>query len=141
MALEPEMELTDEEIEELISDDDDIPETTTYAIDWNEGRIAGKIENEEALRQHIQKTLMIESGKFLIYNDSVGTSIKELSRSQNLSRAALETMIPKMVEKALTDPRILGVYDFSFEYPDGDSIIIRFTADTIYGEENEEVTI
>ena len=141
MALEPSMELTDEEIENLIDEDDEISETTTYAIDWDEGRIAGKVDNEEALRQYIQKTLMTEAGKFLIYDDSVGTPIKELSRSQNLSRAAIETMIPKMVENALTDKRILGVYDFSFEYPDGDSILIKFYADTIYGEEYEEVTI
>ncbi len=141
MALAPEIELSDEEIEDLIENEDDVPETTTYAIDWQEGRIAGKVDSEEALRQYIQKTLMTEAGKFLIYNQSYGSSIKELSRSQNLSRAAIEAMIPKMVEGALTDNRILGVYDFSFEYPDEDSILISFYVDTIYGEDYEEVTI
>ena len=141
MALAPEIELSEEEIENIVEEEDEISETNTYAIDWQEGRIAGRIENEEALRQYIQKTLMTEAGKYLIYNDLYGTNIKELSRAQNLSRAAIETMIPKMVEEALTDNRILGVYDFSFEYPEDDSIIIRFYVDTIYGEDYEEVTI
>lgn len=141
MALDVDIELDDMEIDDLTELTSEIPETTTYAIDWEQGRIAGKVSEMEALRQYIRKTLMVDRGKFLIYGEEVGSNIRELISAKNLSRAFLETVIPKAVENALDDKRIVSVYDFSFEYPDYDSMIIRFTVDTIYGTESEEVTI
>ena len=51
--------------------------------------------------------------------------------------------IPRLVKKALSDKRILGVHDFSFAYPEDerDAVSISFVADTIYGSTVEEVTI
>lgn len=141
MALDVDIELDDMEIDDLTELTSEIPETTTYAIDWEQGRIAGKVSEMEALRQYIRKTLMVDRGKFLIYGEEVGSNIRELISAKNLSRAFLETVIPKAVENALDDKRIVSVYDFSFKYPDYDSMIIRFTVDTIYGTESEEVTI
>ena len=97
MALDVDIELDDMEIDDLTELTSEIPETTTYAIDWEQGRIAGKVSEMEALRQYIRKTLMVDRGKFLIYGEEVGSNIRELISAKNLSRAFLETVIPKAV--------------------------------------------
>ena len=123
--------------------DQSIPETNTYAIDWANGRLSGQISGIEAVSQYIYKTLKTECNKYLIYDMSVGSRIKALVRQGVASRAYFEADIPRRVKNALTDRRILGVHDFSFSYTDRekDAVSISFTADTIYGQVNEEVTI
>lgn len=123
--------------------DQTIPETNTYAIDWVNGRLSGKISGIEAVRQYIYKTLKTECNKYLIYDTSVGNGIKALVRQGTASREYLEADIPRHVKKALTDRRILGVHDFSFDYTDNerDAVIISFIADTVYGQVSEEVRI
>lgn len=141
MALEADMGLTVEDIQKF--SDQSIPETNTYAIDWMNGRLSGKISGIEAVQQYIYKTLKTECNKYLIYDMSVGSGIKALVQQGAASRDYLETDIPRLVKKALTDRRILSVHDFSFSYTDRerDAISISFIADTIYGQLSEEVTI
>lgn len=141
MALEANMGLTAEDIQKF--SDQSIPETNTYAIDWVNGRLSGQINGMEAVRQYIYKTLKTECNKYLIYDISVGTGIKALVGQGMASREYLEADIPRLVRKALNDKRILGVHDFTFDYPDDErnAICISFVADTIYGSTNEEVTL
>lgn len=141
MALEADMGLTVEDIRKF--SDQSIPETNTYAIDWVNGRLSGQVSGIEAVRQYIYKTLKTECNKYLIYDTSVGSGIKALVRQGAVSREYLETDIPRLVKKALTDKRVLNVHDFKFSYPDKerDAISISFIADTIYGQVSEEVTI
>lgn len=123
--------------------DQSIPETNTYAIDWANGRLSGQVSGIEAVRQYIYKTLKTECNKYLIYDTSVGSGIKALVRQGAVSREYIETDIPRLVKKALTDKRVLNIHDFKFSYPDKerDAISISFIADTIYGQVSEEVTI
>ena len=51
MALEADMGITLEDIQKF--GNQSIPETNTYAIDWVNGRLSGKINGMEALRQYI----------------------------------------------------------------------------------------
>lgn len=141
MALEATMGLTSEDIAKF--SDQSIPETNTYAIDWKNGRLSGKINGLEAVQQYIYKTLKTECNRYLIYDTSIGSGIKALVRQGIASREYLEADIPRLVKKALIDKRILGVHDFSFEYPDDerDAVRISFIADTIYGSTSEEVMI
>lgn len=141
MALEADMGLTAEDIRKF--SDQSIPETNTYAIDWENGRLTGKISGIEAIHQYIYKTLITECNQYLIYDTSVGSGIKALVRQGTASRAYLEADIPRLVKKALTDKRILGIRDFSFSYPDDerDAVSISFVADTVYGPVGGEVTI
>lgn len=141
MALEPDMGLTAEDIQKF--SDQSIPETTTYAIDWKNGRLTGKISGIEAIHQYIHKTLKTECNQYLIYDTSVGSGINALVRQGIASREYLEADIPRLVKKALTDKRILSIRDFSFSYPDDerDAVNITFVAETVYGSVSEEVTI
>lgn len=139
MALEADMGLTLDDINKFSGQS--VPETNTYAIDWGNGRLSGKINGMEAVRQYIHKTLKTECNQYLIYDASVGSGIKALIGQGTASREYLEADIPRLVKKALTDKRILGVHDFIFDYPDDerDAVHISFVADTIYGSTKGEV--
>lgn len=141
MALESNMGLTEEQISNFISPT--VAETKTYAIDWENGRLSGNVDGIDALHQYIYKTLKTECNRYLIYDLSVGTGIKGMLSQRSLTRSYIEADIPRQVKKALSDKRILGVRDFSFEYPEGEpnTVRISFHCDTIYGETSEEVTI
>ncbi len=139
MALEANMGISAEDIQKFT--DNSIPESTTYYLDWKNGRISGTISEIEALHQYIYKTLKTEVNKYLIYDLSVGSGIKALVESQKTSRAYLEAEIPRLAKQALTDKRILSIHDFSFEYPECDEVKIMFYCDTIYGRTSEEVII
>ena len=141
MALESNMGLTMDDIEKFSNKS--IPETKTYAIDWNNGRLSGQINGIEAVRQYIYKTLKTECNKYLIYDIKVGTGIKALVGQGMVSRDYLESDIPRIVKNALNDKRILNVHDFEFSYPNDerDAVCISFIADTIYGSVSEEVTL
>lgn len=141
MALNADMGFTSEDIARFSSKA--IPETKTYSIDWENGRIAGQINGIDAVKQYIYKTLKTECNHYLIYDIKVGTGIKALVGQGMASRAYIESDIPRMVKNALNDKRVLGVHDFEFSYPDDErnAICIRFVADTIYGQVSEEVTL
>lgn len=141
MALEADMGLTLEDIRKFA--DRSVSETATYAIDWVNGRLSGKISGLEAVRQYIYKTLKTECSQYLIYDISVGTGIKALAGQGIASREYLEADIPRIVRKALNDTRILNVHDFNYEYPDDErnAIRISFVADTVYGSTHEEVEL
>lgn len=141
MALEADMGLTLEDIQKFASKS--VSETSTYAIDWVNGRLSGKISGLEAVRQYIYKTLKTECNRYLIYDISVGTGIKALVGQGIASREYLETDIPRIVRKALNDTRILNVHDFHYDYPNDErnAIRISFVADTVYGSTHEEVEL
>ncbi|MDE7183210.1 MAG: DUF2634 domain-containing protein [Lachnospiraceae bacterium] len=141
MALEADMGLTLEDIQKFA--DKSVPETATYAIDWVNGRLSGKITGLEAVRQYIYKTLKTECNKYLIYDIGVGTGIKALVGQGIASREYIETDIPRIVRKALNDTRILNVHDFNYDYPDDErnAIRISFVVDTVYGSTHEEVEL
>ncbi len=141
MALEADLGISIEELEKFA--DQSIPETNTYAIDWKNGRLSGQVNGREALHQYIYKTLKTECNSYLIYDAKHGSGLRALVKQRRVSRAYLETDIPRLVRNALTDKRILNVRDFSFEYPEDerDAVRIQFTADTVYGQMDEEVTV
>lgn len=137
MALEANMGISVEDIQKFT--DQSIPESNTYFLDWKNGRISGNVGDIDALHQHIYKTLKTEVNRYLIYDLTVGSGIGALVKAQKTSREYLETEIPRLVKKALTDKRILSIHDFSFEYPECDEVKITFYCDTIYGRTSEEV--
>lgn len=141
MALEADMGLTTEDIKKF--SDQSIPETNTYMIDFENGRLSGTITGRDAVRQYIYKTLKTECNKYLIYDRKIGTGIKALIKQGVASREYIESDIPRLVRKALSDKRILKVYDFSFAYPkdEKDAVKISFHADTVYGTMSEEVVV
>lgn len=129
---------------ELVLDIDEIEEETeqitkTYNIDFKSGRITGKIEGIEAVKQAIVKILLTERFKNLIYTDDYGCEVKDTMMSDDNTDAFLESEIPELITDALSiDERILEVSNFEFDETDEnsakDALYISFDVATIYGD-------
>jgi len=106
----------------------------TYGLDLKRGRIIGKIDGLEAVKQFIHKALITPRFRCLIYNNQYGSEIKQTIIADDATREYIEADMPRIVKDAiLTDGRVLDAYDFSFSF-DTEEAYIRFTAKTIFGE-------
>ena len=112
----------------------------TYAIDVEQGRVVGRVDTVEALKQAIYLILNTERYKYLMYSWNYGIELTELIGSHpDIVYATLERII---TEALLQDDRITEVSDFDFEETKG-KIHVTFRVASIYGtfETETEVTI
>ncbi|AKC67151.1 hypothetical protein BV454_01177 [Bacillus altitudinis] len=102
MALSPE-----EEIEET-EEDEEVETSTTYRIDFENGRLTNEaITGIEAIRQFIYMTLRTERYAHPIYSHDIGTEIQELLTDTEATDEYKEMEIPRLLEEALVvDERI-----------------------------------
>lgn len=110
----------------------------TYRIDWDEGRIIGFVDGQEAMNQYIKKAILTPRFRCLIYSNQYGCEIVNVLMDGNVTREYIEAEMPFLVTDALIhDPRVLRVYNVGIEfkdtYPLKDSCVITFDVDTIYG--------
>ena len=119
-------------------EDEEMITSRTYAIDWENGRIAGFVDEQEAVKQFIKKALLTPRFHCLIYDNQYGSEIRDNIIQKTATREYIEAEMPFLISDTLThDERILDAYNFGFEfkdtYPHQDSVIISFDVDTIYG--------
>lgn len=127
-------------------EEEEIETSRTYAIDWDNGRIAGYVDEAEAVRQFIKKALLTPRFKCLIYDQQYGSEIRDTFIDKSVTRDYVEAELPFLIEDALIyDERILKVYNidikFGDTYPMQDSVAISFDVDTIYGQISSEEVI
>lgn len=116
---------------ETITEEEEKP-SRTYKIDFDSGRITGFIDELEAVQQYIKKALLTSRFKSLIYSSDYGSEIEAMMVANHWNREIAKSIIPGLVKEALTDSRVINVYNFSFE--DGENCLyINFSADTVYG--------
>lgn len=121
-GMSPELEV--ERLEEQTSQ--------TYRIDVAKGRISGRVDGLDAVRQAIYLLLQTERFRYLIYSWNYGT---ELQACIGKSAAVFESEIERVVTEALTsDERILEVSDFKSTIVDKRTAKVEFTAVTIFGQ-------
>ena len=114
---------------------EETPVYRTYRMDMERKRIIGMTDREEAVLQAIWKILSTRRFAYLIYDDQYGSDVQNKMHDTGLTPEYLDSDIPAMVEEALTqDERITGISDFAYEILSKDSVHVRFTAETIYGE-------
>lgn len=124
-----------------ISDVDDKP-TKTYCIDFDKGRIKGSLNEIEAVQQYIKKALKTPRYKCLAYTNQYGSEIEAMLIANKWSIEAIKKLLPPIIKDALSDNRIIDVYDFTFSKgTDDDCIYVKFTVDTIYGNTNIDEVI
>lgn len=105
----------------------------TYSLDLERGRILGKVDGLDAVRQAIHKAILTPRFQCMVYNKQYGSEIKSTILAGDTTPEFVETELPRLVEDALKpDSRIFAVRDFSFAFK-GDAVQIKFTADTIFG--------
>ncbi len=130
---------------DTIEDEQEIP-SRTYRIDWDEGRIIGFVDGQEAMRQYIKKALITPRFRCLIYSNQYGSEIEDMLIQRDATREYIETKVRFLVTDALIyDPRIIRVYNiviqFMDTYPLQDSCVITFDVDTIYGQISQREVI
>lgn len=117
-----------------LEDEDEVVQTSnTYAIDWENGRIIGKIDELEAVAQHIHKSLITMRNQYLIYDSDYGSEIVETLLTPNVTREYIETELPSLIEEAIEDERILQIGEIELIF-EGENVFISFDVDTIFGE-------
>ena len=113
--------------------------TRTYKADFETGRVAGFVDETEAMKQAIIKILMTERFSYLIYSWDYGT---ELNAVVGKSYHVFSSEIKRVIKEALlADSRITGVTDFKVGQIDKRTARVSFMAETIFGEIPVERTV
>ncbi len=113
----------------------------TYRLDFNRGRITGRVDGIEAVAQAIHKALITPRFKCLIYDNQYGSDIQQAMTAGGTTPEYIEAELPRMVEDALSvDSRILEISGFAFEFT-GEAAHISFTAITVFGDTKIEEVI
>lgn len=108
--------------------------TRTYRIMNN--RIAGWIDDLEAMRQAVEKIILTERFEWEIYSDNYGVEMQNLiGQDFDLIKSEIERVVS---EALLADERIESVDNFDLQQTNRSSLHFSFTVTTVFGEINME---
>lgn len=129
-----------------IEETSEVETSKTYALDWENKRIIGFVDEALAVKQYISKALTTPRFKCLIYDSQYGSEIKDVVITKNVTRSYIEAELPFLIRDALIhDERILKVNNIEFEFDTAklakDSILVTFEVDTVYGAISMQETI
>lgn len=111
----------------------------TYKIDTEAGRVAGFVDETEAMKQAILKIFLTERFAHLIYSWNYGI---ELNAVVGKSFQVFSSEIKRVIREALlADSRITDVVDFAVTQIGKRTVEVTFTAETIFGEIPIERTV
>lgn len=117
------IEIDDEQFEE------EIEPSYTYAI--HEDKISGYIDEKEAIKQAIYLIINTERFEYIIYSWDYGIELQDLI-GETISYVKSEAK-RRITEALICDDRINSIEDFVFEQLSKRSLLVKFTANTIYG--------
>lgn len=103
----------------------------TYGLDIEKGRIFGKVDGIEAVKQAIYKILSTERYRHLIYSWNYGAELTSLI-GQPASYVVSE-LKRRVTEALMQDDRVTGIDVFSFTTEKGKAQA-SFTVNTIFGD-------
>lgn len=122
---------TDIEIEQLPS--------LNYRMIFDQNRIIGTVDEQEAMKQVIYKILNTERYEYVIYSWNYGIELRDLI-GEPVSYVCAE-LIDRITEALTQDDRIDSVDNFDFTFPQKNVISATFTVHTIYGDIDAERTV
>lgn len=103
--------------------------TRTYKV--VNGRVAGFIDEQDAMRQAIEKVLLTERFAFDIYSDSYGVEYTDLIGEHiDLAKAEVERLI---TEAIIVDDRVLSIENFKIVEETKTSLTVNFEVSTVFG--------
>jgi phage baseplate assembly protein W len=110
--------------------------SATWKLDFEKGKVVGKIDELEAVKQAVFKILHTDRYWHVIYSTDYGHELSTLIGSHPIY---LQSELRRRVEEALlTDERIVSVNDLGVEMLE-DQIKLSFQVNSIHGAFNEEV--
>lgn len=96
------------------------------------GRVAGWVDDLDAMKQSIDKMLHTERFTWPIYTDNYGIELQNLiGQDIDLVISEIERVITEAVS---TDERIIDLENFSITQESRSSILVSFFVSTIYGQ-------
>lgn len=106
---------------------------TDYEIDFNTGKLTGRIiTGLDAIIQWIKIVMITDRYVFPQYSWSHGSDLSSLI-GQNYDEDYISTEVKRMINEALlVDDSIIGIDDLVCEMK-GDRLMISFTVNTLYG--------
>lgn len=116
----------------VISDlEDTIQSSKTYKIDFLNGRILGKVDELESIKQAIYKILQTERFENVIYNEDYGIELVRLiGKSKDFVKSDIERTIKEALE---VDERILEIKNFKIKDSEKENLEISFEINSLYG--------
>lgn len=109
----------------------------TWKLDLEKGRVVGKTDGLEAIKQAVFKVFQTERFWYDIYSFDYGHELTLLIGS---SPVFVKSEAARIIQEALmTDDRIQSVENVKAEIQ-GDQITIRFTVVTLFGSFEQEVS-
>ncbi|MBQ8793796.1 MAG: DUF2634 domain-containing protein [Clostridia bacterium] len=110
----------------------------TYALDPENGRIRGTVDNIEAVKQAVYLILNSERYAHVIYSWNYGVELKDvIGQSKEYAISATKRYI---TEALMQDERITAVDNFEFT-PKRDSLYTVFTVHTIFGDTEVDLNV
>lgn len=101
--------------------------------------ISGYVDNKEAMKQAIYHILMTERYAYLIYTDNYGVELEQyIGADFNYIKTTIESTLK---DALLYDLRIKDVHVTNVTQVNTDAVLVKFTANTIYGDLQLEVNI
>ncbi|MNW45951.1 hypothetical protein D3C74_232270 [compost metagenome] len=127
---------TDEYLLNESLDDQPLP-SLTWQLDLDKGRIVGRTDGLEAIKQAVFKIFQTNRFEFEIYSFDYGNELTLLLGS---SPEFVKSEATRMIKEALLpDDRIDAVENVE-AFIHGDLLTIRFTVVTVYGSFEQEVS-
>lgn len=124
-----------------IGEEIEIVEEPTYTWEIEGNRIVGYADKIEAMEQAVYLILNTERYKHEIYDWNYGVELADLFGKD---KAYVYSELKRRIKEALlADSRITDVTDFEFKNTEGDTIHVKFTVHTIFGdiETSREVSV
>lgn len=106
--------------------------THTYKMNFDNDRVQGYTDEQEAIRQAIYKILQTERYQYIIYSSDYGIETLDLY-GEPASYVCPE--LERRITEALTwDERIQSVTDFEFNISKKGEVHVNFTVHTVFGD-------
>lgn len=124
-------ELEDEDVDTDEDDDETLDDEPTLTFKVENGRIRGKIDEQKAMIQAVDKILRTERLVYPIYSDQYGNDLNELI-GKDMAYAKVE--VERMTQEALlADDRVTDVDIEEVTPVDSGTLAVKGTCTTVYG--------
>jgi hypothetical protein len=111
----------------------------TYLFDIEKERIKGYTDGQLAMKQAIYKILLTERYQWVIYSWNYGVELAELM-GKPITYCVPEIK-RRITEALLQDDRILDVDEFQFDLSVRETVKVKFSAHTVYGDVDAETEV
>lgn len=103
----------------------------TYKLDTKTNTIVDHCDGLEAIKQAIYKILNTERYDYPIYSQDYGIELEELIGEP--TSYVIPELERRIIDALSIDDRIIEVYNFEFESPLKNIVIVKFLVDTEFG--------